>query len=405
LKTRNTEKTEMQSLRKGQSGAMSKRRGFTLIELLVVISIIAILIALIVPAVMSAREAARSVECKNNLKNFGVALHAFAANDPKGRYCTGAYDFRRDGCPDTWGWVADIVNMSAGNVEKMKCPSSNLLGSEKLNDMIGSTNTSNNDAVPVDRLSDGICEGWTMGTEGSAARILEVTKLLEKGYGTNYASSWFLVRSGPKLDDTGATVAGLKGFAGTLGPMTQRMLDSAPVPASTVPWIGCASPGDQSEAVLTDDIPGFIGAGERLCESFNDGPAFWDAAGGPSMDGALGLMPIGTVAPDAVPGTLPDANDPGTPGTDGNLWLQDSRDWYAWHGGSKPHTNILMADGSVKSVVDQNGDGYLNPGFPAVGGDQNDGYTDGTVELTPSEVYSGPWIDLNTISKGNFEAP
>ncbi|WP_146528657.1 DUF1559 family PulG-like putative transporter [Novipirellula artificiosorum] len=413
----------------------NSQKGFTLIEMLVVISIIALLAALALPALAKAREAARRSQCSNNLRQFGIGLLTYAERDQIGRLCTGASDYRRDGCMDTYGWVADLVNSGLAIPSDMLCPSNGGKGSEKLNDLVG-TDTTNGKGTTANRLNTGECRPIFGSTPvlvaNSPERAQHIgTKFIEKGYNTNYAAGYHLVRNAPLTSGQGNNIVlntrsgnqrDFKQREGTLGPIQLSIIDGSRIPASNIALLGDAGPGDIDEAMLSITITGSNGEellpqGMLLTEAFNDGPAYVNGAGSIDLakQDAAGLADVSLPIRNqmvcekgqpTITRCFDFPNGVGPTGKGGNnLYLQDTRDWFALHGGI---ANILMADGAVKQFYDgNNGDGYLNPGFQFPNGvspnPQISGYADNEVEIAPNEMFNGLFID-EMMMKGTFES-
>ena len=89
----------------------SRKPGFTMVELLVVIAIMAAMIVLLLPAIQQAREAARRTQCKNNLRQFGVALHSY--HDTMGVFPAAQYVnlwSGEAGAPNSeWSWAVMLL--------------------------------------------------------------------------------------------------------------------------------------------------------------------------------------------------------------------------------------------------------------------------------------------------------
>ena len=230
--------------------------------------------------------------------------------------------------------------------------------------------------------------------------------LFNNGYNTNYATSWFMVRSAPLFDGDFARTSlkeWYKDASGvtvqhTAGPLTASQLDAGDVPASNIAMIGCGSVGDIDAATSTGDgalngdipAPYNLPTGSPCAESFNDGPS--TAEGDKVVTAGNGTLP-------ATRSNLEGTSVLAQGDLGDNTFRQDTRDMYAYHSKS---LNVVFADGSVRSFADDNGDGFINPGFgvdPTTATVELTGYTSPEVEVSSFEWYTGIFLQAEYLKK------
>jgi len=416
-----------------KNNGWKSQSGFTLVELLVVIAIIGILAGLLLPAVGAARAAARKAECQANLQQIGVGIMAYAGNDKRGRMCSGGFSWRYDGAVTETGWVADLVN-SGIPVGSMLCSANNAQLSDTYVDLLDQAATVSGDKVDfADGCGDSLgsttttLESGTSGRNpcriiaadalapGAPARTdLVKNQIYDRQYNTNYTAHWFFVRSRIRVSTTGSirasTCSGspsLISLGSTQGPLTVALVDNSSTGSSLVPILGdgtagfAVTPGDGSDGIsgtigndLSDDIARGGAEVVPFCSGgpivVRDGAYAYDADGDGSNDSPA-------FSDDAM--TFFDFS--GFTGNQKNQWkyvyyhntLQDMRQFGVTHGNV---CNLLMADGSVRTFFDTDGDGFLNPGFEALGG-YGTSYvqTSGELEAEVSEQELYPRWDLN----------
>jgi prepilin-type N-terminal cleavage/methylation domain-containing protein/prepilin-type processing-associated H-X9-DG protein len=322
-------------IRRNPGGIMRNRRGFTLIELLVVIAIIAVLIGLLLPAVQKVREAAARTSCQNNLKQLGLALHNYDGS-------LGALPpaFRGDGIPipyfSSWSVLAELnPYLEQTNIYNQMDLKQQTYETTSPFNITAANQFAVQQVVKLFLCPSDKMQPVTTGDAYGVPVLGPTNYAFSNGSGTNGGSPWnadgvFIAKQRFRVSDipdgTSNTAFGSESI---LGEGTESASGAAPAPLDVVyAYLGGAPLSDSACAGASQwnvqRLRGFMWAsGEIRCASYNH------------------YYPPNAKVPDCVTFDL-------TPGST----LYTANGWRAARSRHSGGVNLLLADGSVRFVVD-----------------------------------------------------
>lgn len=253
----------------------TKRSAFTLVELLVVIAIIGILVGLLLPAVQAAREAARRMQCQNNLKQLGLSMHNYES-----AYKAFPGGVGRYGC--CWGtWqVAVLPFMELSNL-------SNIYQNHGGADWGPRYGNALNRPIASARIPTLTCPSDTPNAPiGSSATLAAITS---HNYGVNYGNTSFFQ----------STLNGIPFLGAPFNMYTGSISDDGPVNLSEALAFTRVYGKNVKLAAITDGLSSTLLASEVLQGRGNDlrGFSWWGNA-----SGFVTYLPPNSTLPDVVTG-------------------------------------------------------------------------------------------------------